>query len=489
LNWSTTRPDDPRQVAVQISSNSQFQNAETVHAEGTSLTQQTVYVGDNFWRISRDGKKWSETQQFQVVSGFLRETPELILPTDDIQMVQGGVDVPVHVLGPSSATAYIYEQSPSKQFPKSETKLVWVTSNHFEIHLNHQGTSYYRVRGVSTDQSLTEWSGMKKITVSVPALPKAPSFKNREMESEVGNEVTLELNGPKNARRYQIEITDDKDQLIESREIDTPTTTWSNAYPGDYHVRAYAIDQWDRKSEPSKPAQIRLTPKTVAVADQDERTPSTSGSLTVVQPDSELSENRNHWLTHSYLEFSGVYSNYASSEQITNQDASATDIGLGLRYKGWWHDEGVEAVYSTAVSSPSNSGIKTEPKQLEVRYHHRFQFEVAQLSLFAGYDDYHNSSSTAYSSGANLIKLGADLQLPIFGNWAVEGEISYGFASDGSKQYDGLAQVDYFLTKQWSINLGLHLRLFEAGSLKSAPGTLPFREGSTDTVTSLRYYF
>jgi hypothetical protein len=491
LGWSTSRPDDPQPVVIQFANNAQFKDADLAKSHDVSWTQNLVYVGDNFWRISRDGAHWSETRHFNVNTHYLQNAPEIVAPTAEIPFLKGEVDITLQLQGSAMTTAFVVEQSSTKEFQPNQTNLIWAPSEHLNVHLEHEGTTYFRARSVASDQALSQWSSIQKVTVSVPARIAAPRFKRREIEALVGDEVVLELTGSPGARRYQIEVTDEKDQLIESREIDTPSTTWSTSYPGKYQIRGFAIDNWERKSEPSKPAEVHVAGNKVTVESNglEDRVPSSEGSLTVVEPATEGSTWRNTELTHSYLELSGFYSNFASSQAVSANLQGSNDVGVGFKYKGLWGDDGLEVFYDTAVVSPVSNGIKSDPQQLEGRYLHRFFIDSLQWSFLAGYESFHNTSGGVYAADANLIKLGTNLQLPILQSWVLEGEFTYGFASDGSKQYDGLVGAQYFFVRQWSVGADLHLRLFQAGSLKSSPGSLPFREGTTDTITTLRYYF
>ena len=201
---------------------------------------------------------------------------------------------------------------------------------------------------------------------------------------------------------------------------------------------------------------------------------------------------RNRHFNSSRLEFEGLLTNQQSSQQINQGTSGPVLAGAGVRLHHWVNRNGVEAAIKASILGLNSTASQSQPFDAEARYHRRIIFGPSDrydLSLFGGYETYHNKSSTSFSNGYDVLKVGSQIQFLYHNNWDLGGEVSAGAAVAGGQKYEISGNFHYYITEVWSLGFGYRINAFYATSQKYSPVGLPYREGYTEGFTTLRYHY
>ena len=207
-------------------------------------------------------------------------------------------------------------------------------------------------------------------------------------------------------------------------------------------------------------------------------------------------QKRNTAYTKSRFSVEGSGFTMFSSDQVANSDDPPFALLLGLKVQHWMDDVGVGGLFRSKVIDVSGNGA-VSPTSIEARIARRwtipfgfFDNSSSQFSLIAAAEIYRSAGSPSqFSSGYDMLKAGFGLDFPIFHNWDTGGEVLIGKAFDSSTKYEISGFIDYYIKKDVSFGTGYRIHLFEAGSTKSAPATLPYREGYGEAYSTLRWHY
>lgn len=497
LKWSVENESVPLTISLDHSQFADFKVSSLAQHKGKEGALTEVFIGDNFWRISYDGQVWSEVQSFRVEPG--------LLPLGKLQVTRQHTSIPlvtdtaftrISLKGEFPAMGYVVEASSSSRFEKGSTQAFWTPDPTFQVSFRRTGSYYYRFRAANKSQELTTWSDVEHFTVFAPR--GMPSFRlaDQQLEGYVGETLSFKWKAPELAKNFSVEFYDQNQQLLETLQTADPQAKWTTQVPGSYKARVYAYDSWGRKVEGQGSVQMLFKEKPIiAKKEEPQRKPAESENKSVAK-----TEKREPLeLFRAYrnnVQFEGFVAEYLSKPQLDDNVSGPMNGGVGIRAKHWWGSNGVEGRFSSGLANMNSTGSQGNAKQFELRYHRRIFFDKAmgllpsiQWSFFGGYHLYRNATSAYFSPAYDLMKVGSAVTLPLLSNWDFAGELALGLGTDSSKQYELSGQFDYFFHKDWSVGLGYRLRFFEAGSTRSAPNGLPFREGSAETFSALKVYY
>jgi hypothetical protein len=97
LAWSISVTRE--RATVELSKSRDFQNPIRFESNLGETTTEPLRLGDNFWRVSFDGKNWSETQKFVVEGQFLANAqPHLDTTTVKVPLLSGHTAMSIVVI-------------------------------------------------------------------------------------------------------------------------------------------------------------------------------------------------------------------------------------------------------------------------------------------------------------------------------------------------------------------------------------------------------
>lgn len=482
-------------VFVQHSSTEDFATPTTNPADGGALTLTELYLGDNFWRVSRDQQAWSPAQKITVTGQFL-EGPGPVVTADktEVALIHDVADTPVHLQPTFEAMGFVVEASGSDQFPRDATKAFWSSQSNFRVSFYKPGDYFYRFRAVNTAQELSNWSEPIRFKVHQPATLPAPILTKNNLEGWTGETLDMGWAGPAKAKSWDVEVRDEQNNMVDALSSEQPQLTWQAVQPGKYKARVYALDAYGRRGAPSKDLQMLVKDKPVVAKEEPkkkkekERKPAAQEKSVAKMEQEEQKANENFW--RSKLQVEGIFADTQSKEQIDQGIADATNMRVGVRALHWWGKHGVEGHFKKDVGNVSGAPFSSQ--DIEARYHRQFYFMAPwQVTAFGGYEIYRNSSAGLYySPGYSLVKFGTSVEMPVWTHWNAGGEVALGTAMGKGFKYELAAHLDYFYRPNWSLGLGFRLQLFDAGTEAQSPtSALPFREGFSETFSTFTYYY
>ncbi len=500
IEWETT--ERPVRIYGQLSATPDFTNIPQAFSEDAELGSGTFsrsLLGDNYYRLSADGKVWSETSQFRVIARPLDYAPpRLTVKADQLFIVNDAAELRGTLSG--NFSAFIVELSTDPKFTNESSKIVYLKNRSFSARLDRAGSVYLRARGVDENQRVTALSAPLKIRVEKPGLPEAPRLAQSDIQMQVMEERTLSWPAAPRAKSYQVQVLDANGRLVATRQVQGESLKFRMSKPGRYNVKVKAQDAFGRASQSTADARLLVTPKSnVVLAEKSAPRQPTSDSGTITQKiDDQYGYFYNSTFRNSKLAFEGAAFSMFSSEQVFSEKDNPSALTAGVRWTGWLRSHGLEASAKTKVADATAvPGASVNPMAFEGRYLYRFdvpfnplsKLNRSQLALIAGYEIYRNPSSQLFSSGYDLFKLGFSLAFPLWSRWDTGGEVLYGRGLEDSFKYEISGYIHYYLKKQWSMGLGYRLHLLEAGSTKVAPASLPYKEGFGEGYSVLRWHY
>lgn len=165
LNWTA----DPtvNHYAVQIGDRSDFSN-ERLHLESANgaLALRQAFVGQNFWRVSSDQKRWSPWAQFQVQTGFLDEMVKAAHTRLEVR--DSLTEAVLRWTAPKQIMRFVVEVSRHPDFPGHATIVLGLNEPLLRYRFQDAGSYFVRARGLNALQQLTEFSTTTTVTVKAP---------------------------------------------------------------------------------------------------------------------------------------------------------------------------------------------------------------------------------------------------------------------------------------------------------------------------------
>jgi hypothetical protein len=527
--WSDAT-EGPYQIAYGSVENfdSRMTNVTTVSAK--SFTAPNLYLGDNYWRVSRDGIEWSTGVHFVVVPTFRSPAPVFTREELKVDLVNGqSYGSKIEWTAAPDETGFLVEASAFEDFSEESTQIYWRREPNFPSGFKSAGTYYFRVRGANAQQELTETSKILKVVVEEPGLLGQPLLPLAQLKFVKGKESRVSWKGATGAQSYSVRILSHKGTLL--RET---TSIQSQLDVGDlpiglFSYQVVAKDRFGRLTEPSRlknfsiepppPSQPPPSKRVLASNTLPPQAPSPTPEPTppAVDADAELISTQVERAAvvaklspqaptsasslpyrRSLIQVEGASLGVTSSEQLTFGTAAPLLGTLGLRGQHWKERFGAEASVKVKAFGYNAEADKVAPVQLEVRAHHRWTLPIRwfsflkeiQASIFGGAEVYRNASGAKlYSAGYELIKGGVALKFPVGSSWESGGELAYGLGLESSRKYEASGYLSHLFKKDWSFGVGYRVHYFEAGSSKATPFVLPYREAQGEAFSVLRYSY
>lgn len=460
------------------------------------------FVGDNQWRISADQQTWSETQTFRIETFF-----SITAPTSTEQHIKRNFDSPSVRLAffldvKEGAEQVIVQAGLSPSFLAGETRTSLSDRPALSLAFYRPGVYYYRFRSVGAAGELSDWSQTVTFTIrESPNLP-APDFAHRRYEGDIGQDIQISWSQVPASRGSLFELYTEKGELVRSTETSREGLGIRLSQPGRYRAIVRSINELGRTSSLSQAADIMIrNPQPPPIAnDRLARAPARRPASPAPLVQRERARvtatppvNSNFRLSRFSLE--GAAASLQSSQQAGDGTEAPVAVTIGIRAKHWFGRHGAEFSLKSAMFGGNTAGSSLAPKQFESRYHWRYLGAAPlgitremQSSLFAGIELY-RSAGGAFSPSYDLVKFGTALEFPVANRWSTGGEILMGLGTDQSRKYEISGHIGFFQSRSWSAGLGYRIHLFEAGSLRSSPAELPFREGYTEGYSTLQFYY
>lgn len=469
------------------------------------LGSNTVFLGTNFLRATYDKIHYSHVEQFLAQPRFLSgSAPKIKTETTDVILLSQKASSHIVLSVPFKALGFVVQASTEESFHPSKSRIFWSQDTSFNLSFYHPGTYFYRFRSVNDQQELSEWSDVIRFQASTSEIPPAPRLVRAKHSGFVGETFASEWRSRGN--QTTIDVIDSEGALITCLTGATPT--WIPRRDGAYHLYAYAIDRYGRRSPPSKPLILDVQPKPAPVlavvpkkaerapAQEVAQNPARIEGTSFVKLDAPKDPSRNERYRASRLSAEGFAWTVYSDQQNWSANNLPITTGIGLQGIRWWNHSGVEGAMKTGLFGVNQAGSRTSLKDFEARYHYRFftpfPFSLSrelQISLFLGGEVYRNSGNML-SNGYDLVKFGTSLEFPWGNRWEAGGEFTGGYGFDKTQKYEVSGHVAYFLNEAWSLGIGYRIHLLQAGSPSVPPdGQLPYREGYTEGYSVLNYYF
>lgn len=443
VSWSGS---NKQTTYLQISSNPDFQNPKQFEVPGfwTSLSPQTSHLGKNYYRFSKDGKAWGQTFHYKVTTRLLQtKAPTLSAQKTVLYLDQDQGILPFGIEHDFFLTEERAETSDVSNLPddillqyalevyrvdQTQEKLVYVKlgrRTQDKIKFTTAGNYILRARGINKNEEVTALSA----PIAIKVFASKPIF--------------LTKRTPKR------------------KKAPLPKTFVQKAF---------------EKPQPTR--------KPTAVEN------------TLTQVWKAVTGRINGGYKQSKLSVEGSGFTMFSADQTANQSDPPFALLMGLRIQHWNHRIGFGGHFRSKVIDMTGDDI-VSPTQVELRTAYRWAMPFgilknseSQISAIAAYEIYRNGSSAVdFSRGYDLFKLGFGLDFPAFNRWDTGGEVLLGMGVDGSIKYEISGFLDFYIKPKVSFGGGYRVHLFEAGSEKSSPSGLPYREGFGEAYSTLRWHY
>lgn len=488
IDWSVE--SENQSAVVEISGQMDFSDKKTFTSNQNGIILSDLFPGKNYWRVRNESSnEWSPVSEFEVETIYKGQTSlQNVSYERKIPLINNIAESKLVLQNQKHSIGYIVETSTTADFSSSVSASSLITDGKFPVNFERPGSYYYRIRSVSEEQEVSDWSPIFKTEVYIPQMPLAPTLKLAK--SEVTLPEPVEINLETDEQQVFVEIRNEYNQIVKREQSTRYKDTLS---PGHYTATAYAVDQFGRVSPASAPVQINVSEASPVLA-QSNLAANNEQSLTLDMMNSTSSSKfYNASYKESKFSINTFMWNLFSSQQLANNSANPSITGLGANIMHWSGQNGVEGQIKNGLSS--STGSQSSLSSVEAKYHYRyntsFPGEIAdelQYSVFAGVESYRNSGNSIFSNKYEILKAGLNMNVPIRETWSAGGQVALGYGLDSSKKYELSGEVNHYFNKLWSLGLGYKIHLFEAGSTSSSGnGTLPYREGYTESSLLLNY--
>lgn len=503
LTWKVT--GDPQVLFGQHATTAQFANPYQFESMGTSFATKEVFLGENYWRISKDNKNW-ETAHFTVHNRPIPSAPpQLNVKVDYLLMFGSKVYASYPIVSQVPYQAYMAETSTTPNFDPTFTQIRWIDGQRLQADIFKPGIYYFRVRGINANMEVSGFSDVQRITVLKPEAPSVPQLSNNKLRGYVDEPVATHWDTSKGATNYLLEVRDPSGKVVHRNNLAKPNFKFKSAKPGSFTYSVTSVDKWGQRSKKTATGEIAIE-KRVVVA-PPERKPAQATSVTKVE-DPLLNYRNTQYASSTFDVEAGTMAMYSSLQlQMTAEDQDvATPLAgmIHLRARRWYGSDGIDGTIGVKGMSLNVEGETSSPTQIEARYLHQwairfnpfFSFRDMRFISILGIEHYSNSSATVYSPGYNLAKVGFGLAFPALRSWDTGGEVVYGLNQNADQKYEVSGFMHYFLKRNWSLGAGYRVHIFISGSEASAPTPsdslipiLPFKEGFGEAYSVLRYHY
>lgn len=514
LSWEAPEGE----FSVQASDRADFLGPRNYfETEANAVEIRKVYLGPNYWRVSRDKRRWSKVAKFEVRPVFLDERVTIQPSTQDLIIldVQQGAIMQAMWNADPSIIKLLVELSTSPDFPREGTRVEWINGLEQVRTFTRAGTYYLRARGINERQEITEYSNTLTVNVTAPEKLAAPEMPRVALNYNLFSDQPnfLVWRGPAGAQDFDVEVMDESGEVIARKSSNKQKLPLKNLKPGVYSYRVTANDKWQRPGAPSvvKPFEVMAPPPAPLAVHEPEPEPPPAlkeRKTAAVEPEPtstnimQLEETpqgdfMNKLYGDSVLAVEGATFGLMSSEQTYQGSSVPYAATMALRGKHWSGSYGAEGVFKSKVFNYNSEGSRISPWGIEARVLRKWRtpwkwfsfLREAQLTAIAGGELYRNRGGGVFSNGYELLKFGGGLEFPLWNRWATGGEVLYGYGLDASQKLEVSGFVNYFLRKQWALGMGYRVHFFDAGSLESSPGYVPYREGYLEGYSTIRYQY
>ena len=160
LSWTPRSDESLAKTAwIQHAPSPKFEHAREFEAKApTEHVLDRIFVGANYWRISRDRAQWSQPKTFFAVGAFLAEHPAVEGTADLVEFPEPDgrkARLRLELSGDDRYRSWIVEAGPS---------VFWTHSPRFEAFVDAAPEVLVRARGATDERELSEWSP----TVTIP---------------------------------------------------------------------------------------------------------------------------------------------------------------------------------------------------------------------------------------------------------------------------------------------------------------------------------
>lgn len=402
----------------------------STQAAGQDLRVDLWRVGRSAWRVSMDGKSWSQSAIVEVVPRLAAgREPMVTFERSQVRLPDAVLPMRMNDSSQRTMLGWIIEGSRDPQFRKSI--IAWADSDRLLIPLSKVGRYYFRVRSVDQQGELSGFSTVQFVDV-LPELVK-----------------------PKRPDSAPLRLAKKKKSVDEGSAKGAQSETGSRDVAAQESGSAVST-KIDRKSV-SAPFK-KAGPWSVSILG------GLSSVISGVQVENgEQSPSVDVFgLIAGY--FDGVYEGHIDyrSRLGLATNSSAPDITrLDLRFGRWW----------TLGARPL--GIKT------------------RVGVITGFENYSNKSGRgSFAPFYDFAKFGVGLGFDVTPRIQTGGSVLYGTwtTSDRMTEIDGYLAYD--IDANLNLGFGYRVGLFEAGSVETSPNRIvPYREASGEAYSRLKISF
>jgi len=518
INWITE--GTPENIFIQHSNNAEFKGTPTTfQTKENTYEIKKIYIGDNFWRLSTDGQKWTEPNKFHVATELLATPPpELIAKNQDLELTNENAVLKLDFQSDSTLQEYVLEMSRDPLFTPPSVRTIWLKQKQLIYSFISPGNYYLRARGINVATEVTGYSKILEIHVRKIPYTAKPQLAMDKNKIYLGDKVNFLWNVTEKTKNYIITIEDSLGRSLQQEQTSLSNWTWTPSQIGSYVARLQAISYDNRPSTESSfgffmvlekpappPPPAPLAEKIPNPPRKPASHPPAEGTSTVKVPS--IPEmpldymNRRYSKSRVNLE-GALFTMYSNEQQSEGAGLPIAAMG-GLRYLKWIDpgSSGFEGIFRTKVFglSPESGGVS--PMDFEARYHYRWHLPWnllsnaggAKMSLLLGYEYYRNSIAGMFVNQYQLLKTGFTLALPLQKYWETGGEILYGKGFDNSNKYELSGHLDYFMRQDFSLGFGYRVHLFEGKSSGTFPSGIGdyydgFREAYSEGYSVMRWH-
>gem|GEM_PF-6261465 len=246
VDWITE--GSPSKTILQFSNKSHFGDEVKVFNIHSSLFEfSQAYIGNNYWRISVDGSKWTNPSQFKVDKTFLETKPlQLSAIKSNLKGYSDERIFDLKLQGDPIIQSYIIEISPYLEFKGDSTKVIWAAKNSLQYTFQKPGIFYLRARGVNKANELTACSAILTVNIGKSLPLEEIAFSLNKTTYEVGESISMEWKPVVGAKLYHAKIENNLGNIIYESETNQPPLNWKPAEVGSYSVKLTAQDQKNR---------------------------------------------------------------------------------------------------------------------------------------------------------------------------------------------------------------------------------------------------
>lgn len=416
-------------VSIESSSDPSFRDvsfrAQTTD-EGVVLEK--LRYGDNYWRLSTDGKTWSPPARARVETRPW-ESPGLAVSLPSELELRDGFARGEAFLGTEErAVFFVLETAPTPDFLREETRVQRVDGGGLSLSFRREGVAYYRARAVNAAGELSVYSAPVRLVVRTappPRLARKPAPPAREVAAAAPEP-------PPVAPEPVVSAPASLPAPAVSARIETPPVLNLNRQYRDsvLQLEGAGLAMYSRAE----------------IARGNEVKAALSASVRDV----------------TWFGSHGVEGRVKSAVLSPVEGGSSTaPFSVEGRYRYRWL-----------------LGFNPFPGP-----------EESTVSWLAGFESYRNHGSALMSAHYDLLKTGAAFDFPLWRAMDTGGELLYGQSADRSKKYEIAGHVHFHVKTGWSLGVGYRVHLFEAGGESSSPLGLPYREGYGEGYSVLRWHY